>query len=156
LERLTAAEFLTAKKRARNSDADKLAFTKLLKELQDTPRVRERLLFELLAVTSNTLEQGASPRGSLADALQFTLALSQERTLDYISQMEKIISSSSRLLGQAGAGTGSFTAFELTLAVALTELRRRSPERFKAAWRSLGYPKDLRSRLLDKVAASLD
>ena len=122
------------------------------KRLRDFPETEERLFFQLLSITSNDLGQGASPRGSIADALQFKAALSPGKVPDYLAEIEKIISQSFRLLEKATAGTGDYRSFELTLAVALTELNKHNPNRFKVIWKNLNYPKRQRSRLLDKVS----
>jgi hypothetical protein len=153
IENITATDYLAAKAMSKTSGTEQVAFRELRKQLQAFPKAQERLLMQLLSMTRHTLEMGGSPRGSLADALQFVAALSEEKVADYVVEIEKIISHSSRLMEKAIPGNGDYTAFELTLAVSLTELQKRNPDRFKAVWENLGYRKSQRSKLLDKVAS---
>ena len=159
LDALTAAEYLLIRERARRNLIDKPAFTEMVKQLNECPQIQERLLFEFLDLTSQALEGDRSPRGMLANAVQFEGAIGAERMPEYLERIETVASQGFKLLGKKEVRGGDWTALELTVTVAMLALRKRDPSRFDrlcdSLRRSLSTGGDgPRSKILSKVSSA--
>jgi hypothetical protein len=130
-ENVTAAQYFQLQKKAAENSADKPAFKELVDHLRGTPRLRERLIFEILGMVWQKLLRGEDPGLLIVPAISWSDYLSPERLLEYLTTLERIAVEAFKLMESAKHTPGAFPPFYVCLNDSLRLLRRRNPARFK-------------------------
>ena len=157
VDHITALEFLDAESRAARNAADKPRFKLIKDELKRHAQVQERLVFEFLEMAWQTLQRGEDPAIPAIRAFSFGSSVGPQRLLEYTAWIEKFVTCLFKLMRRPHEQTGYDSAFTFAFSMALTALRVKDYDRFRAVLDSLRQScdeADPRSKILGEAEES--
>ena len=131
-ELITATKYLDLERRAAHQVQGRVELDQLQLDLARMPRIREKLVFEFLAMAERAFEGGLSPENSALLAMRMSSSVRPENVPLYVASIEKIALRCFELIGKSRE-----SRFALTLVGALANLRRTEKKRFGIVVREL-------------------
>jgi hypothetical protein len=149
VEEISALEYLEAAAKARRNGVDAPAFKHIHEELSRLPKTRERLAFEMLSLSWQSLERGQEPGWEVGFAGCCWGSIAADRSPEYKTWLEKLTFRLFELRQQLPTPPGEHGPFSHSLSLVLIALGKVDRPRFNfvvEALKSRGGDASLDSR----------